>query len=197
MGIKWRTKIDHIPKMIATSETISGRKVQVGALTGSNAWLAGIHEYGCNISAKRAEYLTVPIHPDAAGRKASSFPDLFAIKSKKGNLLLVKKEGKDITPYYWLTKSVKIPERSFLRTGHDENADRILKQTERALGQVLAGKMSIDDMLDLYGQQMATAIKNRMKETQADSDITVNNKGSSTPLVDTGGLLESITWKRL
>ena len=36
------------------------------------------------------KYLTIPINKEAYGRKARQFPDLFVIKSKKGNLLLVK-----------------------------------------------------------------------------------------------------------
>ena len=96
------------------------------------------------------------------------------------------------------TTEIVIPERSFLRTGHDENADRVLKQTERALSQVVAGKMSVDDMLDLYGQQMATAIKTYMRNlsSPANHPYTVKQKGSSNPLIDTGGMVESITWKK-
>lgn len=95
------------------------------------------------------------------------------------------------------TKEIVIPERSFLRTGHDENVDRVMAQTERALSQVVAGKMSVDDMLDLYGQQMATAIKNYMRDlsSPANHPYTVEQKGSSNPLVDTGQLIESITWR--
>ena len=96
------------------------------------------------------------------------------------------------------TKEIVIPERSFLRTGHDKNAKRIIEQTERALSQVLAGKMSIDDMLDLYGQQMATAIKTYMRDlkTPPNHPHTIEQKGSSNPLIDTGNMLESITWKK-
>ncbi len=46
MGIKYRTTIDKLPKVQATIKAMSGRKVQVGALQGEAAWLAGIHEYG-------------------------------------------------------------------------------------------------------------------------------------------------------
>lgn len=96
------------------------------------------------------------------------------------------------------TTEIVIPERSFLRSGHDENSDRIIAQTERALGQVLAGKMSVDDMLDLYGEQMATAIKTYMRDLRdpANHPYTVEQKGSNNPLVSTGELIESITWKR-
>lgn len=95
------------------------------------------------------------------------------------------------------TTVIKIPERSFLRTGHDKNIDRVIKQTERAVGQVVAGKMSVDQMLDLCGEQLATAIKTYMRElsTPTNHPFTIERKGSSNPLIDTGGLLESITWE--
>lgn len=39
MGVKWKTVKNDFPKMVTTAETISGKKVIVGALSGSNAWL--------------------------------------------------------------------------------------------------------------------------------------------------------------
>ena len=163
MGVKWKTQFNKLPEISATTEAINSRKVKVGALKGDNAWLAGIHEYGCEITVT---------------------PKMRAFLHRQG--LHLKKS----------TKVIKIPERSFLRNGHDENEKRVLDQTERALGQVLAGKMSIDDMLDLYGQQMATAIKTYMRDLKTPSNhpYTIDQKGSSNPLIDTGGLLESITW---
>lgn len=164
MGVKWQTKIDKLPELTATTTAISNRKVTVGC-DWANAWLANIHEYGCEITVT---------------------PKMRAFLHKQGLHL------KDSTTV------IKIPERSFLRTGHDENADKVIKQTERALGQVLAGKMSVDDMLDLYGQQMATAIKTYMRNLKSPPNhpYTVEQKGSSNPLVDTGQLIESITWKK-
>ena len=96
------------------------------------------------------------------------------------------------------TTEIIIPERSFMRTGHDENADRIIAQTERALAQVVGGKMSIDDFLDLYGQQMVTAIKTFARDLNSPPNhpYTVEQKGSSNPLVDTGQMIESITWRK-
>lgn len=198
MGIKYKTKVNKLPEVAKTLETLSGKKVKVGVLSGDHAWLAGVHEFGADITATKAEYLTVPVHPDAVGRKARSFPDLFVYTSKKGNKMLARNENGELVFYYWLTKSVKIPERSFLRTGHDENAERIIKQTERALSQVIAGKMSIDEMLDLYGQQMATAIKTYARDLSypPNSSITTGNKGSTSPLIDTGDMIEHITWEK-
>lgn len=165
MGIKCKTTINKLPELAKTTQLIGNKKVKVGVLEGENAWLAGIHEYGCRIKVT---------------------PKMRAFLHSQG--LHLKKS----------TTEIVIPERSFIRTGHDTNADRIIKQTERALGQVLAGKMSIDDMLDLYGQQMATAIKlyARNLSNPPNHPYTIEQKGSSNPLVDTGGMIESITWKK-
>ena len=38
MSVKWETKIDKLPKVIASTETIGGRGVEVGA-NWANAWL--------------------------------------------------------------------------------------------------------------------------------------------------------------
>lgn len=96
------------------------------------------------------------------------------------------------------TTHITIPERSFLRSGHDENADKVLKNASMALGQVIDGKMSIDTWLDAYGQMMADKIKLYIRDLKSPPNhpYTIEQKGSSNPLVDTGNLLESITWEK-
>ncbi len=165
MGIKYKTTVNKLPEVSNALETLGGRKVTIGALKGSNAWLAGIHEYGCNI----------PVTP-----KMRRFLHAQGLHLKDS------------------TKYIRIPERSFLRNGHDENADRVMKQTERAISQVIAGKMSVDKMLDLCGEQFATAIKTYMRDLSSPGNhpYTVDQKGNNNPLIDTEGLVESITWEK-
>lgn len=199
MGVKWTTKTNKLPSLYNTVKAIGDRGVKVGALQGEHAWLAGVLEHGAHIKAGKVKYLTVPVCSEAAGKRAREIPDLFVYKSPKGNLMLARNEGGSLKFYYWLTPSINIPPRPFISAGHDENSARIIAQTERALGQVLAGKMSIDDMLDLYGQQMATAIKTYARDLRSppNSPITIENKGSDNPLVGkTSALIEGITWKR-
>ena len=96
------------------------------------------------------------------------------------------------------TTHIHIPERSFLRAGHDKNVDRIMKQTGRAISLVVDGRMSMDEVLDLYGQQMATAIKEYAVRLSSPPNhpYTIEQKGSSNPLVGTeSSMIESITWK--
>lgn len=159
--------------------------------------LASIHEYGCIIKAKKAKYLTVPIHPAAVGKSARSFPDLFFLKAASGEKFLVKGEGNDLEFYYWLTPSVKIPERSFLRAGHDKYSDEVLKKVEMLISQVLSGKMSEKEFLDMAGRMLSTKIKTYARDLSSppNSSATTLAKGSSNPLVDTGDMIESITWR--
>jgi hypothetical protein len=166
MGCKWTTKKNDFPKAILSAQGLNGRKVHIGALNGQNAWLAGIHEYGCiiQVTDKMRAWFASQGYP-------------------------LKKS----------TKVIKIPERSFLRNGHDEYAEKVITQTERALGMVASGKMSEEQYIDLFGLQFATAIKTYMRDlsTPANSGMTKERKGSSNPLIDTGGLLGSITYKKV
>lgn len=196
--VKWKTKKNVIPDMIAQLEILDGKKIEVGVFEGENAWLAAIHEYGCNIEAKKAEYLTVPIHPKAKGKKANDFSDLFFYEAKSGEKFLVREKGKDsIEVLFWLTKSVKIPERSFLRNGHDENIDKVMKYADTLIKQVTSGKMTADKCLDLLGQSLATKIKTyaRNLDSPPNDSSTKEAKGRDNPLVDTGKMIKSMAWR--
>ena len=165
MGVKYKTTINKLPKVMSSIKTLNGRKVHVGALEGEHAWLAGIHEYGC----------IIPVTPK-----------MRAYLHRQGLHL---KES---------TKVITIPERSFLRSGHDNHADEVISKASKALTQVIDGKMSIDTWLDMFGELMASKIKLYIRDLSSPPNhpYTVDQKGSSNPLVDTGGLIESITWKK-
>lgn len=95
------------------------------------------------------------------------------------------------------TTTIKIPERSFLRTGHDKNIDKVMKQADRAVEQVVGGYMSDQQLLDMIGQVLATNIKTYARDLSnpPNHPYTVEQKGSSNPLVNTGGMIEGITWR--
>ena len=160
--------------------------------------LAGIHEYGATITPKKAQYLTVPCHPKAVGKKAREFSDLWTLRTDSGELFLCRNTGKDsFDVYYWLTKSVKIPERAFLRRSHDENGEDVLKKCERALGLVISGQMSLEQYMDMVGRNYASMVKTYIRNLKdpPNSPVTIEAKGSDNPLVDTEGLIESISYR--
>lgn len=90
-----------------------------------------------------------------------------------------------------------IPERSFLRSAFDANKTKYQGRIKSHLKQVIGGSMDLHKMFDLIGLEAATDVK---KGITAGAGIppplkqaTIDRKGSSRPLVDTGRLLASIT----
>lgn len=49
MGVSVHTKTNKIPEIQKSMAGMKGKSVKIGAMKGEHAWLAGIHEYGCNI----------------------------------------------------------------------------------------------------------------------------------------------------
>ena len=106
-------------------------KGQVVLQVGTRVKYAKIHEFGGTIRAKKSKYLTIPINRklftptgaprfywNAPGDIKRQFPNLFVIKSKNGNLLLVRKiDKKSVEPYFLLKKQVNIKEKGFMRRG--------------------------------------------------------------------------------
>lgn len=163
MPCEWKTVKNDFPKMQTAVKQLHGRSVEVGS-TGKNAWLAGIHEYGCHIKVT---------------------PKMRAWFARNGY------------PLKKATTEIVIPERSFLRAGFDENAEGVVEMYEDALGDALGGTMPVNLFLQGIGLELATKIKTyaRNLSNPPDSRMTVERKGSSNPLVKTGGMIESINYE--
>ncbi len=95
------------------------------------------------------------------------------------------------------TKVIRIPERSFLRAGHDAHIDDVMNKASKLLGQVLSGKMSEDQLLKFVGLALSSKIKTYARELSSppNSSFTVEQKGSSNPLVDTGNMIGGISFE--
>lgn len=65
---------------------------------------------------KNSQYLTLPVHKDAYGRRAREFDDLFAVRvgPRKSLVLARQVEGGGLETMYFLTKAVNIPEDATL-----------------------------------------------------------------------------------
>lgn len=163
MGVKWTTKKNNFPKMEQAVAELDGRKVNVGVY-GEQAWLAGIHEYGCNI--KVTDKMRAYLHGQGLHLKDS-------------------------------TKYITIPERAFLRTGYDQNRDNLVDSVELVLPSVLDGSMDSDKFLEMVGLILSSNIKDYAiaLDSPPNHPYTVERKGSSNPLVDTGDMIGSITYK--
>ena len=95
------------------------------------------------------------------------------------------------------TTEIIIPERSFLRNGFDEHKEDVIKTSEAVLPDVMIGTMSIEQYGKLVGLQLASAIKEYAVNLREPPNhpFTKQQKGSSNPLIDTGDLVEGITYE--
>jgi hypothetical protein len=92
------------------------------------------------------------------------------------------------------TTVIRIPERSFLRSGYDENIDTISKKIEEMVPDVIAAEVDPKVFMDAIGMEFAGLIQKKMRDLKnpPNSQMTIERKGSSNPLIDTGRLVGSI-----
>lgn len=203
MGVRVKGT-NNIPRLTKVLQKLGKREIKVGVFGEDNykygdsadlVTIAYVHEYGTTITPKKGKYLTIPSHPSAKGRRASDFSDLFFIPTKNGNGLLARKKGKDsFDIIFVLVTSVNIPERSYLRTGFDENVDKITRKVENMINDVLEFNIDPDTFLDMIGMEFAGLIQRHMRTISSppNAGATVAMKGSSNPLQDTGRLIGAI-----
>lgn len=90
------------------------------------------------------------------------------------------------------------PRRSFLADWADQNQDQNQELFRRSVAAVVKGKLpSVDIAMQRLGVRFVAEIQQRIRAgiEPANAESTVERKGSSTPLVDTGQLWSSITFQ--
>ena len=90
-----------------------------------------------------------------------------------------------------------VPQRSFIRATIDERRADIEAELANLARGVASGRLDARQALDLLGAKVAGWCQSRIAAGIAPAlkAATVRRKGSSTPLVDTGQLRSSITWR--
>lgn len=100
---------------------------------------------------------------------------------------------------FWTKKDViKIPERPFIRTSFDSNVENFFLTGEDLLGKVIEGDLSTRKFYEILGQTAADTVRNFIVNevnSPPNTPLTVANKGSSNPLVDTGRLVNAIDYE--
>lgn len=167
MSIKTNVTVDvkNLKKAFAALETLNGRKVNIGMPSGSKQ---------AKIAAVHEWGLTITVTDKM--RKwfiAQGYP--------------LKKS----------TTQIVIPERSFFRSGmRDKGADAAKKYT-KLVAEVIKGTISAEQFLNGLGLEISTVIKEYARDLSSpeNSGFTVERKGSSNPLVDTGNMIGAINYK--
>ncbi|MDC9606857.1 hypothetical protein [Xenorhabdus griffiniae] len=90
-----------------------------------------------------------------------------------------------------------IPERSFLRSTVDENKEKAAKLLANSIRETLLTDGDKTAPFALVGEKMAGEVKRKIQAgiEPALNPKTVKRKGSSKPLIDTGQLVQSITYE--
>lgn len=90
-----------------------------------------------------------------------------------------------------------IPQRSFLRSTVDENERRYVAAMKKELAKIPSGKATVRGALRQTGERMRSDVIDKIRRgiPPPNAPSTIARKGSSTPLIDTGQLLQSITVK--
>ncbi|MBN2157919.1 MAG: hypothetical protein JW807_00885 [Spirochaetes bacterium] len=191
-----------LEKTISELAKIFNKKIIVGPAAAENSELAkyaAANEYGAAITAKKG-YLAIPCHPAAKDRRPSDFGDLVFIPGKnKGHAFLAKvsKGGKYRENYFLLKRTVRIPERSYLRGAFDkkETIDRAVRIGAEMVRRVLLGQANARDVLTAIGQSFVSSVKQRISSNvpPPNSALTlITKKRGSATLIDEGRLIGSI-----
>lgn len=156
---------NRLPEAIRTVDGLNKRKIRVGVLGGGQTAM---------IAAVHEFGANIPVSARMRGYLASQ--GLYLKKS---------------------TTHIRIPERSFIRAGWDQNERKIITKYKELIGKAIENGVPADALLDALGLEA----KGKMQEFARDlssppnSPFTVEQKGSSNPLVDSGNLIGSIDYE--
>ena len=125
------------------------------------------------------------------------------IKNLKGpdrvDIGVFSEQGEDLVIYAASNEfgTSTIPERSYLRAGIDEKKRQIGRLTSKLAEKVIVGKIRKKEALAIIGQTAQGIVQGKMVRGPftPNKSATVMRKGSSKPLIDTGRLRGSITFK--
>lgn len=89
-----------------------------------------------------------------------------------------------------------IPERPWLHPSIIENRDKHRALNKMNLIKIMQGEMTVDEALGQLGNMAAGLAKEYVRHSSFPplAQRTIDRKGSSTPLIDTGNMIQSITY---
>ncbi len=90
-----------------------------------------------------------------------------------------------------------VPSRPFLRSTVDKNQKKYAGLLEKAITNAVDGKATVEEGLELLGLHAVRDIQRTIRDNDFDANApaTIEAKGSSKPLIDTGRLRQSIDFE--
>lgn len=174
------TKFDEIVRELTEGD----EAVDVGVMGSAGSFAvmkASVHEYGAEIE-----------HPGGTpyGYKTKAAEERNEVRFlKKGEGYLVLGETRPHT--------IVIPERSYLRSTIDDNYQEYYDQIEQDTGLLLDGKLTKAQMFDRLGVRAVGDVQVKIIEIKRPPLKRPRKDGSSNPLVDTGAMGRSVTYRKV
>lgn len=110
-----------------------------------------------------------------------------------------RKTGQTITVAEYASKNeygIGVPKRPFMRVSFDNNQAKYQRVIDRLSPQITDGKITVRKALELLGQTCKSEIQKTIVDAknwaQPNSPAWIAEKGSSSPLIDTGRMRQSI-----
>lgn len=207
MGVTVRSS-NRIPKLKKVLAELGKTDIKVGVFGDKDAEIVTIaraNEFGVTIKPTKKKWLALPT-PLAKGKRPKDFNDLKFIETLPGKKAVLVKEttgrgknktGSQSSVYFILVKAVNIPERSFLRAGFDKNVDAVTTKIETLLNDVFRFGVNPHVFAEAIGQEFAGLIQMELRDLNSpgNAPLTVANKKSDNPLINTGRLVGAIDYK--
>ncbi len=116
--------------------------------------------------------------------------------NKTGYLMVPYKDNKGKKGFYKL-KAVTIPPRPFIKQAWEQNESKYKQMILDGLDSISCGKTTALGLLNKLGVESVKDIQESAVKLQnpKNAPLTVANKGSDNPLVDTGELERKVTYK--
>lgn len=169
MGVRINDN-NKIPEALARIDEINSRKAKVGYITGddysggqlTNKGKARVHEYGVDI----------PV----TDKMRRFFVAKFGVGLKAS------------------TTHIRIPERSFLRTGSRQAEPKVVNKAKQFVPLAIAGNVDVELLYEALGLEMRTEVQKYARALQSppNASLTIEQKGSSNPLIDSGAMLQAM-----
>lgn len=166
-------KFNRIPDLVRQLEYLASHHVEIGIFSGTTRedgsdvlMIAHVHEFGARVP---KQFKTTHVQEPLGSTR-----------------------DRDESAKWFI-----IPERSYLRAWFDQNAATLQDIMERLLGQVIDGKITGHAALETIGGYVVTHVQAYMIDLKdpPNAPSTIRRKESSNPLIDTGQLKDSVTWR--
>lgn len=211
MTLKKNGNID-FNKITKELKYLKTHEVQIGFWGDRDGHLLTIvraNEYGANIVAhNNSGKLWIPsreaIRKYGKSVKPSDVEDLFVAGSKKvdGKKVLGKsagviENGKYVVLFY-LLDHVRIPARPFLRKAFYDNQRKYRRLVKVGIDEIVYDDKTGHDLLVKLGKTGVSDVRESIRRwtKPGNAPLTIDNKkGQNNPLVDTGRLIKSVTYK--